>query len=317
MAERKIRVAVLMGGSSPEHEVSLGTGEMILKNLDQKKHQSFPVKIERNGAWSISIEELKEKSDVAFIAMHGEYGEDGQLQSILETFRIPYTGSGPVASALAIDKQKTASLLSKNGLATPPSIVVLNGDSDAEWAIQKNFSPPLVVKPVNLGSSIGVSLVKSKIGLRGALKSAFKNSPSAMAQKYIEGREVTCGVLEINGVPVPLLPTEIIPNQSEFFDYYAKYNVKGSREITPPDLPGKSIKKIQMTALKVHKLLGCSGMSRTDMILGKDGNLYILELNTIPGMTETSLLPKQAAAMGINFPQLLGIIIKNVLQKNG
>lgn len=306
-----------MGGPSSEHEVSLKTGEMVLKNLNPQKFESFPVKIGKDGSWPITLWELKKKIDAVFVALHGEYGEDGQLQTILETFKIPYTGSDPVASALAMDKQATASFLSKSGLTIPTLILVSKDDSYAEWAIQKNFSAPLVVKPNNLGSSVGVSMVKNPSGLKEALRLAFQHSSSVLAQKYIAGQELTCGVLEINGVPIPLVPTEIIPNQSEFFDYYAKYNVKGSREITPPDLPAKLIKKIQMTALKVHKLLGCSGMSRTDMILGKDGNLHILELNTIPGMTETSLLPQQAAAMGINFPQLLEIIINSALQKNG
>lgn len=313
--DRKSRIAVLMGGPSSEHEVSLRSGEMVLKNLDAKKFESFPVKIEKDGTWPITLKELKEKSDVCFIALHGEYGEDGQVQGLLETFKIPYTGSDPIASDLAMDKQATATLLSQSGLAIPASILVAENDPYAEWAIQKNFSVPLVVKPNNLGSSVGVSMVKNQNNLKEALQLVFQNSSFALAQKYISGREVTCGVLEINGVPIPLVPTEIIPNQSEFFDYYAKYNSRGAQEITPPRLPAKLIKKIQMTALKVHKLLGCSGMSRTDMILGKDGNLYILELNTIPGLTETSLLPQQAAAMGIGFPQLLEIIINSAIKK--
>lgn len=309
----RIRVAVLMGGPSSEHEVSLKTGEMVLKNLNPEKFAAFPVKIEKDGNWPITIEELKEKTDIAFIAMHGEYGEDGQLQSILETFKIPYTGSGPIASVLAMDKQKTSRLLSKNGLLAPEAILVKRNDPYAEWAVQKNFSPPLVIKPADRGSSLGVSLVAAKNKLKEAIARAGNYSESVMAQRYIKGREVTCGVLEINGTTVPLVPTEIIPKQGIIFDYQAKYVIGGSEEITPPNLPKKIVKNIQMIALKAHKLLGCSGMSRTDMILTDAGNLYVLELNTIPGMTETSLLPQQAAAMGINFPQLLEIIIKNAL----
>lgn len=311
----KIGVAVLMGGPSSEHEVSLKTGKMVLKNLDQEKFAAFPVKIEKNGDWPITLEELKEKNDVAFIAMHGTYGEDGQIQSILETFKILYTGSGPITSALAMNKQKTAVLLSQNGLLTPESILVKKDDPYAEWAIQKNFSPPLVVKPVDQGSSLGVSLVAAQNKLKEAISRVFDCSESAIAQRYIKGREVTCGVLEINGVAIPLVPTEIIPKQGIIFDYQSKYAFGGSEEITPPNLPQKTIKSIQMIALKAHKLIGCSGMSRTDMILTGEGNLYVLELNTIPGMTETSLLPQQAAAMGINFPQLLEIIIKSALRK--
>ena len=302
-----------MGGPSSEHEVSLKTGEMILKNLAPEKFQAFPVKIGKNGTWPLTLEELKEKCDVAFIAMHGEYGEDGKLQSVLEVFKIPYTGSGPIASALAMDKQKTARLLSQNGLLTPESILVKKDDPYSEWAIQKNFSPPLVIKPADQGSSVGVSLVAAQNKIKEAIARAGNYSESVMAQRYIRGREVTCGVLEINGAAIPLVPTEIIPKQGIIFDYRAKYAIGGSEEVTPPNLPKKTVKNIQMIALKAHKLLGCSGMSRTDMILTDARNLYILELNTIPGMTETSLLPQQAAVMGINFPQLLEIIIKSAL----
>jgi len=312
----KTRVAVLMGGPSSEHEVSLKTGAMVLKNLAPQKFTAFPVKIEKDGAWPITIEELKEKTDMAFIALHGTYGEDGQIQSLLETFGIPYTGSGPEASALAMNKAKTASLLRKNGLLVPSSLTVDSKDPYIEWAVNKNFKYPIVIKPIDQGSSVGVSIVNLPQKLNQALKGAFQHSDWIMAQNYIPGREVTCGVLEINCVPIPLLPTEIIPKISEFFDYYAKYNSSGSTEITPPNLPPKTIKNIQMLALKAHKILGCSGMSRTDIILDKNGNLYVLELNTIPGMTETSLLPQQAAKMGIGFPQLLEIIIKNAISKH-
>jgi len=305
-----------MGGPSSEHEVSLKTGAMVLKNLAPQKFTAFPVKIEKDGAWPITIEELKEKTDMAFIALHGTYGEDGQIQSLLETFGIPYTGSGPEASALAMNKAKTASLLRKNGLLVPSSLTVDSKDPYIEWAVNKNFKYPIVIKPIDQGSSVGVSIVNLPQKLNQALKGAFQHSDWIMAQNYIPGREVTCGVLEINCVPIPLLPTEIIPKISEFFDYYAKYNSSGSTEITPPNLPPKTIKNIQMLALKAHKILGCSGMSRTDIILDKNGNLYVLELNTIPGMTETSLLPQQAAKMGIGFPQLLEIIIKNAISKH-
>lgn len=305
-----------MGGPSSEHEISLETGEMVLKNLDKKKYYGFPVKIEKNGSWPISMEKLMEKTDAAFIAMHGEYGEDGQVQSLLETFKIPYTGSGPMESALAMDKQKTSVLLAQNGFQIPESISLHKNDPYPDWAISKNFRLPLVIKPINQGSSIGVSIVNKKSELKEALNKAFQHSKKVLAQKHIKGREVTCGILEINGSAVPLLPTEIKPNLGKFFDYYSKYNSNGSLEITPPDLPKKLIKKIQLTALKIHKLLGCSGMSRTDMILQGNGKLYILETNTIPGLTQTSLLPQAAEKTGIPFSKLLDIIIQSALNKH-
>ena len=305
-----------MGGPSSEHEVSLKTGEMVLKNLDKKRYYGFPVKIEKNGSWPISIEKLKRKADVAFIAMHGEYGEDGQIQSLLETFKIPYTGSGPIESALAMDKERASILLAKNGFQIPESISIYKNDPYPDWAISKNLRTPLVIKPANQGSSIGVSIINKKSELKEALNKAFQHSKKVLAQKHIKGREITCGVLEINGSAIPLLPTEIKPNLGEFFDYYSKYNSNGSLEITPPELPKKMIKKIQLTALEIHKLLGCSGMARTDMIMQGNGKLYILEINTIPGLTETSLLPQAAEKTGIPFPKLLDIIIQSALTKH-
>ncbi len=311
----KTRVGILIGGPSSEHEVSLNTGEMVAKYLDGKKFEPCKIKIEKDGSWPISMENLKKEIDVAFIAMHGEYGEDGKVQSLLETFGIPYTGSDPVASALAMDKQRTAALLSANNFYTPKSLIISKADSYGLWAISKNFRFPLVIKPNDQGSSLGTTLVYKRSELKPALEKAFRHSNAALAQKYIQGREITCGVLEINGVPIALLPTEILPKANEFFDFHAKYNAAGATEITPPNLPGKLIRKIQQTALAAHKLLECRGMSRTDMILQKDGNLCILEVNTIPGMTKTSLLPQQAIKTGISFPKLLEIIINSGLSR--
>jgi D-alanine-D-alanine ligase len=315
MVNRKIKVAVLMGGPSSEHDISIKSGVRVLAHLDRAKFEPMQVVISRDGEWPISLQELQEQIDVAFIAMHGEYGEDGQIQSILETFGIPYTGSDPIASALAMDKTKSSILFTRNGLLTPESLSATKDDPYITWAVTQNFQNPVVIKPANRGSSIGVSIVRHKNNIPPALTKAFQHSDHIIAQRHIQGNEVTCGVLEINKVPIPLVPTEVIPNAGEFFDYHAKYNTQGSIELTPPNLPQKTIRNIQMTALKAHKLLGCSGMSRTDMILDKNGNIYVLETNTIPGLTETSLLPQQAAKMGIEFKKLLEIIINSALNK--
>ncbi len=301
---RKVRVAVLMGGPSSEHEVSLQTGEQILQNLDKKKFRVLPVKITKDGAWPITLEKLKSQIDIAFIAMHGEYGEDGQVQSLLETFGIPYTGSDPIVSAIAINKEKTAALLAANKILVPKTIKTA-----------KNFQMPLVVKPTSLGSSVGVKMVHRLGDLEPAINYAKQFSNAIMIQPCIKGWEFTCGVLEINKVPVALLPTEIIPKKSDFFDFASKYEIGGSEEITPPNLSQKFIKLLQETALKTHRALGCSGMSRTDMMLDERGKLYVLEINTIPGMTKTSLLPQQAAKMGISFPRLLEIIIQSGISR--
>ncbi len=304
-----------MGGPSSEHDISMKSGVRVLAHLDRAKFEATQIVIGKDGEWPASLQEIKEQNDVAFIAMHGEYGEDGQVQSILETFGIPYTGSDPITSALAMDKTKSSILFTRNGLLTPESLSTSKNDPYAVWAIAQNFQNPIVIKPANRGSSIGISIVRHKNNIQHALAKALQHSDEVIAQRHIQGKEVTCGILEINKVPVPLVPTEIIPNTGDFFDYHAKYNTQGSIELTPPNLPAKTIRNIQMTALKAHKLLNCSGMSRTDMILDKNGNIYVLETNTIPGLTETSLLPQQAAKMGIEFKRLLEIIINSALHK--
>lgn len=253
--------------------------------------------------------------------MHGPYGEDGTVQALLEIAGIPYTGSGVLASALAMDKVKSAEIFKSHRILTP-SYVAFN---KREWSKKKNglrnavkkLGYPVVVKPQDQGSSVGITIVPSETKLTSAVSTAFKYSSRAMAQKYIRGREVTCAVVDkgIVGTEMPLMPTEIIPKTSKFFDYHAKYTPGASEEITPPNLPKLLIKKIQKTALVCHKALGCSGMSRTDMILtnskvkSQKSKLYVLEVNTIPGMTETSLLPQAAKACGISFPNLLERII--------
>ncbi len=318
----KIRVAILMGGPSSEHEISLKTGEMIVKNLSKKNFEVLPVKIKPDGTWPITIDNLKKKIDVAFVALHGEYGEDGQVQSLLETFDIPYTGSNPLASALAMNKRKSSPFLAQNGFFVPKAIFIKKGDSQVDWASLKKWRLPVVVKPTDRGSSVGVSIIKKLGHLGEAVNRALKYSDSLMIEQYIKGREVTCGVVDINRVSIPLVPTEIIPKKGEFFDYASKYDINGSDEITPPRLPAKTIKEIQLTALRAHKFLGCSGMSRTDMILEQAPSskhqapkLYVLEVNTIPGMTQTSLLPQGAAKMGIGFSHLLEILIKAGLNR--
>lgn len=303
-----------MGGPSSEHKVSLQTGGKIAEHLDREKFEVLPVKIKKNGKWPITLADLKEKADVAFIAMHGEYGEDGQVQSLLETFSIPYTGSGPMASAWAMDKGKAQLVFAENGLSVPEGIIFKKTDSDIDWEKVKQWELPLVVKPADRGSSVGVSIVKKFENLGSAIRQAFQRSDIVMIQKYIKGRELACGVLEVNGVSLALMPTEIVPKKSDFFDFASKYEAGGSEEITPPDLPREKLKEIQLTALRAHKALGCAGMSRTDLILDSSGKLHVLEINTIPGMTQTSLLPQQAEKMGFEFPRLLEIIIQSALK---
>lgn len=302
-----------MGGPSAEHDISLKTAGRILKYLDSEKYETIPVKIGRDGNWPITLASLKEQTDIAFVAMHGTYGEDGQIQNTLETFGIPYTGSNPQASALAMDKERAMKLFLENDLIVPEYFIVHKKDSASiTWKHPKHFSLPLIIKPVTGGSSLGVHLISDWKDLGKALYNAFEYSPAVIIQKYIVGKEVSCGVLEINGNAVPLMPTEIVPGKEFFFGYESKYSLNGSRKLTPPNLPAATIKKIQLTALKAHRSLGCSGASITDMIIDRKGVINVLELNTLPGLTETSLLSQGAQALGISFSRLLEKIIDSV-----
>jgi D-alanine-D-alanine ligase len=314
---KRLRVMVLCGGPSSEHEVSLRTAQMVMKNLDKKKYDPVLVVIGKRGRWKFggsnksfdmggAIKKLTAlRFDFVFIAMHGAFGEDGRAQALLEWIGMPYSGTGVLGSAMAMDKNTSNILYSANGLRVSPYIV-LNKHSKS---VPIGLHLPVVVKPVNGGSSVGVSIVKAKSGLETAVKAAFREDERVMVQEYVKEREFTCGVLEDKkGKPFALPPTEIIPKNSFFFDYRAKYKVGGSEEITPARLPKEKIKKLQALALAAHQVLNCRGMSRSDFIL-KGSTFYILETNTIPGMTETSLLPQAAQAAGINFPAMLDLII--------
>jgi len=268
-----------------------------------------------------ALDQLKSErsAEVVFIAIHGRYGEDGIVQGFLELAGVPYTGSDVLASALAMDKLKSYELFGFHGLKVPRYIHF----SHTQWKkekiankIKEQLEFPCVVKPSNCGSSVGITIVREIEDLEKAIGLASSYSANILAQEYIFGSEVTCAVLDEGGdkEPIALPPTQIIPQESEFFDYHAKYTAGATEEITPPRLPAEIIQNIQAIALKAHRIIGCSGMSRTDMIVGDD-DIYVLETNTIPGMTETSLYPQAAAAVGISFPELLDKIIQAALNR--
>jgi D-alanine-D-alanine ligase len=223
---------------------------------------------------------------------------------MLESVRLPFTGSDMISSALAMDKAQSNAIFKRIGLSVPKFQVI-----DGASAVR--VKTPFVVKPVNGGSSVGTSIVHERAHAPRAIKRAFESADRVMIQEYVRGREFTCGVIEKGGRAISLMPTEIIPS-TPFFDYHAKYQPGASREITPPNLAAAQVRKIQEMALKAHHALGCRGMSRSDFILS-GGRFHILETNTIPGMTGTSLLPQGAKAVGIDFPQLLDLIIDSAL----
>jgi D-alanine-D-alanine ligase len=336
-----MHIAVLMGGPSPEHDISLASGEEVAASLLRQGFQVSIVVIGRDGGWRLPPEKEAQnpngagaavrglsgknegldparaildlrarKVDLAFLALHGRYGEDGTIQGFLEAVPLPYTGSGVMASSLAMDKIRSKKVLRASGLAVP-DFTALSGqawDSGPDQAladIEKKLSYPLVVKPAAAGSSVGTSIPKDREALARAVEAAFEHSGEILLEAYVRGVELTCPVLGNPGDPAPAtLPVvEIVPKTSDFFDYEAKYTPGATDEIAPARIDDATAGRAAETAVSVHRVLGCAGLTRTDMILSDD-NLYVLEINTIPGLSAASICPKAAVAAGRDFDWL-------------
>lgn len=314
-----------MGGPSVEHEVSLDTGKQILENLDKKKYLSLAVRISKKGKWAlggkfVNYADVLKKIDFALLAMHGEFGEDGTIQGLLDFHKIPYSGSGAAASALGMNKLKSRELFKLAGLIAPKFLHLKQNENNAslvKFFTSKVVKFPVVIKPCSRGSSVGVKIVNDGVSLKKAIKAVFKIDANILIEEYISGTEVTCGILDnFSGQKHFALPvTQIIPIKSKFFDYKAKYKPGASKEITPAQIDETKCQKVQSVALVAHQLLGCRGYSRSDMII-RNGSVYLLEVNTLPGLTKTSLFPQQAAAAGLSFPQLLDKIIEESQRNN-
>ncbi|MCX5699336.1 MAG: D-alanine--D-alanine ligase [Candidatus Omnitrophica bacterium] len=297
------RVGVLMGGPSSEREISLKSGKAVFSALCEAGVEAVAIDITTDNPRANASLLKKYNLDCAFIALHGRFGEDGAIQSILEEMNLPFTASGVSASQLAMDKIGSLEIFSQGGLAVPKSQFIEKSVYQKDKVFfNSGFNQlgfPLVVKPANHGSSIGLSLIENEGQLPAAMELAFKFDERIIIQEYISGRELTVGILDEVVLPV----IEIIPN-NKFFDFTAKYQTGLTRYIIPAALDQGVALEVQKIALQAHKLLGCYGCSRVDIILTKDGCPYILEVNTIPGMTSTSLLPKAAKMVGIDFSQL-------------
>ena len=313
-------VAVIMGGPSSEHDISMMSGMNVTHAL-QGKYDVRPIVVTPTGAWLVGrkgvvmgpVDALR-GVDVVFNATHGEWGEDGKLQSLLAAFHIRHTGSKVAASALAMHKPRANEALKKSGLNVPREKVFSRAHFDEAKALREIHqlsSPPWVIKPASRGSSIGTSIAKSLAELPKAIDAAFAVDHTIIAQEYIQGRELTCGVLEgFEGQQhFALPPVEIIPpKEASFFSAAVKYNGT-TREVCPADFHGAMLASIRDTAVKAHVALGCEQYSRTDMIL-KGQKLYVLEVNTLPGLTSESLFHKSAAAVGLPFEGLVEHLVE-------
>ncbi|KKQ91746.1 MAG: D-alanine-D-alanine ligase Ddl [Microgenomates group bacterium GW2011_GWC1_39_7b] len=308
----KIRVAVLMGGKSPEYDVSITSGNEVVKQLDKNKYNVIPFKVPKSGRGVESI--LKTKPDVVYIAMHGPFGEDGTLQGMLDILGIKYTGPGVLASAIGMDKVMFRKVMAAENISIPKYIIYKDGGSIPN-IFSKLGKPPYFVKPFDQGSSVGASVVKDKKDFEKSLRFALKYSQIALVDEFVDGLELTCAVLG-NENPIPLPIIEIKALKGNFFDYKSKYSDNGAQEIVPARISSELTKKVQDIAVKVYKAVGCRGVSRVDFIL-KDNRLpVVLEINTSPGLTPTSLLPKAAKVAGMSYSQLLDRIIGYATEKN-
>jgi D-alanine-D-alanine ligase len=294
------RVAVLLGGISAEREVSLRTGAQVSAAL---RHAGFEVsEIDVGDDLRAVIAALTPAPDVVFNALHGRFGEDGTIQGVLDYLGLPYTHSGVRASALAMDKAAAKAVFAHAGLPVAPHRII----DIAELADHHPLPPPYVVKPVNEGSSVGVHIIKPGDNRGAEIAAGWRFGP-AMVEQFIPGRELTVGVLEDRALAV----TEILPGDG-FYDYHAKYAAGGSRHVVPAQVSAEITERAKDIALAAHRALGCRGASRSDLRYDEaTGRLILLEVNTQPGMTATSLLPEQAAYVGMDFPSLCTWIVEH------
>lgn len=312
----RLTVAVLMGGDSPERDVSLLSGLRVMQALDAEKYHVIPVDPAllqgKEGFWGLQELLTRERPDVAFIVLHGRHGEDGSVQGLLELLGIPYTGSGVLPSALAMNKYIAKMVFREVGLTTPPALLLADMDAASLKQVQRRLRLPIIVKPNQGGSTLGATRVFGWDELPRALHKAFAYDQYALVEELIEGVEVSVPVLG-RREPYALPPVEIAP-KSGYYDFHAKYAPGETEEIVPARLPAEVLDLLQQTAIAAHTALGCRGMSRVDMIV-RETTPYVLEVNTIPGLTPTSLLPRSAEAAGIGFSELVERILSDALEE--
>lgn len=308
---KTIKIGVLMGGRSSEREISLNSGRAILDCLKSSDYNVVAI----DAGEDLCAALKKQRIDIAFIALHGGDGENGAVQGMLEVMEIQYTGSGVLASALAMDKEASKKVFIYHGIPVPPFKIVHrpdfikknSGAATTNYAFSAGFPLPWVVKPAAEGSSVGVEIVRERSGFPQALNRAFRCGDKVVVEKYIKGKEIQIGILNdkvLGGV-------EVRPS-GEFYDYNAKYTSGLTEYILPPEIERKTYERAKKAALSAHKALGCGGATRVDLRVDDNGDPFVLEVNTIPGMTETSLLPKIAKHAGLDFHLLLEEILGGI-----
>lgn len=313
MVKKKLKIGVLFGGKSAEHEVSLNSAKNIIDALDKNKYQIFPIKINKDGKFDF----LKLKNfDVIFPVLHGPYGEDGSMQGLIKLLGVPFVGAGVLGSAVGMDKDFMKRLLNEAGIKNAKCIVLRNTEKVSFQSAKKSLGLPMFVKPANLGSSVGINKVKNEKDWNNAIKEAFLYDNKIIIEEAIVGRELECAVLG-NEKPIASKIGEVVLN-SEFYSYDAKYIDEDGAVI---EIPAKNLaknieKKIQELAVKTFKVLNCEGMGRVDVFLKKNGEVYVNEINTIPGFTNISMYPKLWEISGISKTKLLDKLITLAMERH-
>jgi D-alanine-D-alanine ligase len=349
----RIRVAVLMGGRSSEHEVSLASARSVLESLDPARYETVTVEIGRDGRWEIgpgtrgmlerSGESVAEtlpvpaaqvpstlsEVDVVFPVLHGPFGEDGTVQGLLELADVPYVGAGVTASALCMDKDlfksvlrdndipvtKSVTLRSEAGARAKPASPESGAAGDALNGFESPFGFPVFVKPARLGSSVGITKARSQDELRAGLDLAFRHDEKVLVEEFVAGVEVECSVLG-NLEPVASMPGEIVAN-ADWYDYSAKYDEGGMELVVPPRIPEEAIARVQEVSVQAFRATECEGMARADCFVRADGEVLVNELNTIPGFTATSVYAKLFEASGVAYEELLERLVALALERHG
>lgn len=352
MTKKKLKIGVLFGGKSAEHEVSLQSARNIIESLDKNKYEIIPIGITKEGKWLLNTTsnyllnsnnpkliklnksnkevalyaqgqgelspinnnfESEGKIDVVFPVMHGPFGEDGSMQGLLKLAGVPFVGPSVLGSAVGMDKEITKRILRDNGIPVGKFVTFLSSEKINFGKVKKELGMPLFIKPANMGSSVGISKVRNENEFKKALKEAFKFDTKIIIEEFINGREIECAVLG-NDHPMASVPGEIIANQ-DFYSYDAKYIDAGSVAVIPAKIDKNTTKKIQELAIKTFQVLNCEGMSRVDFFLKKNGDILVNEINTIPGFTNISMYPKLWETSGIPVSKLLDRLIELAIER--
>jgi len=311
------KIGILCGGESEEREVSLKSGQAIYKALKDEGLDVVKMDIDRK-----MLKEIKgEKIDVAVLALHGGWGEDGTIQAVCKLMEIPFTGPDVLGSALALNKIMAKKIFKSEGIPTPPWIMISQAETTKRGYLDKlakkleeEFGLPVVLKPALQGSSVGLKVVREKMDLKSSIKKSMKYGKCLLVEKYLRGTEVTVGILGLGSDLEPLPVVEIVPKRG-VYDFKSKYTQGQTEYIVPARLPKRLYKETQLLALQAFKALNLDIVARIDMLIEKNRNLYVLEANTNPGMTATSLLPKAALAAGYEFPKLLRRMIELAMKR--